>query len=387
MNRQKFVRPAITLAVLSLSSFFPSGSAAVAKSLAAPVLPLNVDFRFVPEYLEQSISDDPRYARIEALLDGDGCHVILLDKTSDREAFYSSSKRRVDALTASGSDAYVTPIEFKTPSPTDASPTFFIRFRDRFGNEISWKFVAGTILAHASPKVISRTVDSGVIFLYTPRRAPSVDGTKLTIAGRGYPPKPVQPDNAPGAFYAIDMTLAEIMPGTELWEVESSPEDFVQAAKWHLAGGGGRQRTLFVKELSGPGASIEQVDARDPDAPRVVLNLVQVNDGYELRSVSMETHFNTLWIFFGPALPLPAHQAADKRVVTFTVAENEQENLASGKLEVRRAIDVEHALWCFDRPSFARGITLETGVNLISSIRAQANSVTENRSAKSPLEH
>jgi hypothetical protein len=28
---------------------------------------MNVEFRYVPQYLEESISDDPLYARIEAL--------------------------------------------------------------------------------------------------------------------------------------------------------------------------------------------------------------------------------------------------------------------------------------------------------------------------------
>jgi hypothetical protein len=113
----------------------------------------------------------------------------------------------------------------------------------------------------------------------------------------------------------------------------------------------------------------------EPDAPQITLDVVRVNDSYELRSVSFESHFNTLWIFFGPSLPLPAHAVDDKRIVTFTVAENEQANIASGELEVRRAADVEHMLWHFETPSFARAMTLETGVNLTPTARAQKNCV------------
>jgi hypothetical protein len=93
------------------------------------------------------------------------------------------------------------------------------------------------------------------------------------------------------------------------------------------------------------GHTIEQFDLNDPDAPQVILNVVRVNDTYELRSLSFESHFNTLWILLGPLLPLPAHEADDKRIVTFTVAENEQANIASGALEVQRAVDAEHVLW------------------------------------------
>jgi hypothetical protein len=334
---------------------------------------MNVEFRYVPQYLEESISDDPRYARIEALLDGDGCHVILLDKTTDREAFYSISKRRVDALAANGSDAYVTPIDFETSSPTGGSPAFLIHFQDQFSNEILWKFAVGEFVPHASPEVIFHTDNPG--FLYAPHRAPSADGTTLTIAGREYLPESRQSDNALGAFYATDMTLGQIMAGTDLWAVEDTLADTARAANWNLAGHGGRLRTLAVKELSATEASIEQFDVNDPDAPHVVLNVVRVNDAYELRSVSFESHFNTLWIFFGPELPFPAHQTHDKRIVTFTVAENELSNIASGTLEVQRAFDAEHVLWHFETPSFARGITLETDVNLVPGARIEANCI------------
>jgi hypothetical protein len=49
--------------------------------------------------------------------------------------------------------------------------------------------------------------------------------------------------------------------------------------------------------------------------------------------------------FLWPATSSSAHEADDKRIVTFTVAENEQANIASGALEVQRAVDAEHVLW------------------------------------------
>jgi hypothetical protein len=169
--------------------------------------------------------------------------------------------------------------------------------------------VVGEIVPHASPRVIFRTDNSGMGFLYAPRRAPSADGTTLKIADREYPPESTQSDDVLAAFYATDMTVGQILSGTDLWAVERTPADIVQTAKWNVGG-----------------------------------DVVRVNDTYELRSLSFESHFNTLWIFFGPLLPLPAHEADDKRIVTFTVAENEQANIASGALEVQRAVDAEHVL-------------------------------------------
>lgn len=377
MYRQNVLKAkSISIGIL-LAVFFCSGDILRADTLEAPLLPMNVEFRYVPQYLDESIPDDPRYARIQALLDDDGCHVILLDRTTDREAFYSTSKRRVDALAATGSDAYIAPIDCTAPLPKDASPSFLIHFQDRFGNEISWKFVVGRIEPHASSKVISRTDNSGIIFLYAPHRASSADGTSLTVAGKTYLPTFTQADDAPAAFCATEITFGRIMPGTELWAVERSPSAMTKAASWNAAGDGGRLRTLAVKELSVTEASIEQLDPKDPNAPHVLLNLVLVNDAWELRSLSFESHFNTLRIFFGPQLPLPGRQTDDRRIVTFTVAENESPNIASGKLEVRRAAGAEHLFWRFDTPSFARGILLETGVNLIPDARVQVDGTDE----------
>lgn len=66
-------------------------------------------------------------------------------------------------------------------------------------------------------------------------------------------------------------------------------------------------------------------------------------------------------------LPFPARQIDDKTTVAFTVAENEQATVASGELEVQRAVSAEHLLWRFDTPNPAKNATFETGVNLVSS--------------------
>jgi hypothetical protein len=380
MYREQFLRSVSVSIGLLVSSFLWNASVVRAQPPEAPLLPMNVEFRYLPQYFEQSISDDSRYARIAALVDENGCDVILLDKTTNRRAFYSISKRRVDALAANGSDAYITPIGFTASWAKDSSPAFVIHFEDQFGNEILWKFAVGEVVPHASPEVIFRTGNSGIGFLYAPRRAPSADGTTLKIAGREYLPESTQSGDGLAAFYATDMTLGQILPGTGLWTVERTPADIAQTAKWDVGGGGGRLRTLTVKELSGTEASIEQFDVNDPDAPHVILNVVRVNDTYELRSLSFESHFNTLWIFFGPLLPLPEHEVDDKEIVTFTVAENEQANIASGKLEVQRTIDAEHVLWHFETPSFARGITIETGVDVIPNARTEANCTKQGRS-------
>ena len=353
--------------------FFCHASVMRAQVPEAPVPAMEIEFRYVQHYLEQSFMDDPRYARIEALAGQDRCDVILLDKTTNREAFYSTSQQRVDALAANGADAYTAPIEFAASSTIDSYPLFLIHFHDRFGQEVTWQFVVGEIVPHASPEVILHTDNSGVTLLYAPRRAAAAAGTTLTIARREYLPESTQSNEALAAFYATDMTVSQILPGTDLWHVDSTPADEEQTPRWNLSDDGGRERVFAVSQLSDTEAVVDQIDLKDPDAPRVLLNVVRVNDTYELRSLSFETHFNTLWIFFGPSLPFPMRQIDDKTIVTFTVAENEQATVASGELEVQRAADAEHLLWRFDTPSLVRDTTFETGVNLVPGARERAN--------------
>ena len=341
----------------------------------APVLPMDIKFRHVPRYFEQSFTGDARYARIEALVDEEGCDIILLDKTTNTEALYSSVKRRVDALAADGVDAHSTPVAFAAASSDDSHPAFLFQFHDRFGQNVIWRFVAGDMVPHASPEAIFYT-HAGITLLYAPRRAPAAAGTSLTIAAREYRPELVQSHDSLAGFYATDMTISAILPGASFWNAEGSPDDPAQPAGWSLTGSGGQRRVLTVKRLSESEASITQIDPNDPDVPQVVLNLVRSNGSYGLSSVLMETHGDRLWIFFGPVLPLPARQI-DQATVTFSVAENEQANVATGELEVQRTIDAEHLLWRFDTPNAARGTTFITGVNLIPGAREQASCVNE----------
>ena len=372
-QHQRVVKNRIASMVLLISAFLCHANVIRAQTQSnvltsePPVLPMDIKFRYVPQYFEQSFTDDQRYARIEALVDDGRCDVILLDKTTGREAYYSTSNRRVETLTADGADAYVTRIDFTASSTVDSYPLFLIHFHDQFGQEITWQFVVGDMVPHASPEIITHTDNAGISLLYAPHRATCAAGTTLTIADRKYVPRPTQSIDVLAAFYATDMTVSQILPGTDLWTVEDSPANIAQNAKWNLGGDGGRQRVLEVKETSDTEATVLQTDVNDSDAAQVVLNIVRVNDTYGLHSISFQSHRNTLWIFFGSALPFPARQIDDKTTVTFTVAENEQATVATGELEVQRAVSAEHLVWRFNTPDPAKSATFETGVNLISS--------------------
>jgi hypothetical protein len=123
-----------------------------------------------------------------------------------------------------------------------------------------------------------------------------------------------------------------------------------------------------------------------PDDPRYARIVAMVDHGRcDVILLDKTTNrSNTLWIFFGPLLPLPAHQINDQTTVAFTVAENEQATVASGALEVQRTVDTEHPLWRFDTPNLARNAIFEKGVHLILSASEQATCVNRYCLLRSP---
>ena len=83
MHGRHFLRNQIVSLAFLSCVFFCHASVTRAQVPEPPVLPMDIKFRYVPLYFEQSFTDDLRYARIAALVDGDRCDVILFDKTTE----------------------------------------------------------------------------------------------------------------------------------------------------------------------------------------------------------------------------------------------------------------------------------------------------------------
>jgi hypothetical protein len=370
----------IAASILSVASFLCCLPRALQAQAAqedvtaqAPIVPMNIRFRYVHQYFMQSIDDNPRYSRIEALIDHGRYEVILTDKSSNRNAFYANSEKRIDVLQANGADAYLFPVEVEEFTTVDRSPGHVIRLRDTFGQEIQWRFVEGGAVAHARPEIIFQANPSGLAWMYAPHRIAPAAGTEVTIGDRRYQAQASEPGGDYRAFYSTDMTIVQFIPGTQLWSVEVSPKSLIETERWDLKGEGGQKRLLVIKSISDRDASIEQIDLSDPDSAHVLLDLDRSNGSYLLRSVSMTTQANTLWVFFDPGLPFPAQTSDNNFNIAFSIAENEQANIANGSLAVRRTCGTEHVAWQFNAPAWARVEGLETGVNVISSQAAESS--------------
>lgn len=95
--------------------------------------------------------------------------------------------------------------------------------------------------ASATPPAL-RTDDSDIALFYAPHRAAAAVGTSLTIGGKEYVSEPTQSRARLGTFYATDMTIGQILPGMQLWRVESGD----------LHGCGKRRREYRKRQIGSP---------------------------------------------------------------------------------------------------------------------------------------
>jgi hypothetical protein len=98
MQGKHFLRNQIVSLAFLGCAFFCPASVIRAQVTEPPVLPMDIKFRQVPKYFQQSFAGDLRYGRIEALVDEEGCDIIVLDKTRNRESLYSNVKRRAEQM-------------------------------------------------------------------------------------------------------------------------------------------------------------------------------------------------------------------------------------------------------------------------------------------------
>ena len=349
------------------------GNADVQSNL--PIIPMTVRFQFVPQYFVQLLGNDRRYGSIEALIDSSPerpwYEVILTDKTTGRRIFYLNSPEAVNSLRQMGTIAHYAEIEFAVLGKTDPSPTYRIGLRDSFNQEISWKFIVNPRVTDAETRFLSPPGASGFVVMHAIRRSAAARGTTVTIgdvtsAADVPEPSGTAQNSVPyNAFYAMGLVIAEIAPGTQFWTVYSIPAQLKEGETWILRRRGGQQRTSVIERVSGNQMQIRQVDQDNPFSPPAKLDVVRLDNGFALRSISFEQQSHTFRISFEPELPLPSRGAVSKTNIGFVIAEDNQPSIAAGKAVVLRAIDAEHVLWQFQAPNWARTNAFDTGVNVI----------------------
>src|SRR5712672_1880550 len=304
---------------------------------ALPVMPMAVTFRTVPLYFRESLAEDSPYSGIEALADTQQSEpwteIVLTERASGARVHYCNLQRSVDSMTERGEEAYFVPIEFHSEQGANATRVFTFRFADNAGETIEWRIV----LDSAPPGAGSK---AGVI--------PQAENRANTEI-----------------LYATDVILAEIQPGTEIWNVESSPTQLQNQARWVLRSSGGRKRLLTIEQASSDEILIKQEDTGFPDAASAQLEVRRTEDGLALHAVTFTSHGHEFRISFEPGLSLPAPLTTDASDAKFSMDEDEHKKAASGRASVARGVEAEHVTWRLDAPDWAKAQTFETGVNVI----------------------
>jgi len=339
-----------------------------------PVVPMNVRFRIVPQYFVQRIDDDPKYSRIEALIDNDPSRpwyeIILADKTTGDRIIFSNSEETVNTLHRVGKIANQSNIYFAVSTQPDSISTYQIGLRDISGQQIIWKFAVSPKTTKIQAGFMIRPNMSGFVLMGLDQLAAAMPGTTLIIGNARYPVSStlestgVQEEAAnSGTFYGTGLTIAEIMPGSELWIIDALPDTLKADEKWILHTSGGEKRVLTVESVIDDQVVIDQVD--QDRSLHVRLGVRRVHGDLLLGSLLVMRQSHSFRITFIPELPFPASGLDDTTNVHFIVSEDSQPDIANGNLLARRRFSDENVDWKFDAPDWARAHSLETGASVL----------------------
>jgi hypothetical protein len=376
MNRHLAIP--LTLSFLLACGIGPAkaqGTNANGSNAVFPVIPMAVRFRTVPLYFRESFAGDSPYSSIEALVDNQQSEpwieIVLTEKATATSLHYCNLQRSVASMTERGEEAYFAPIEFHFVQDAKAKRVFTFQFADNAGESVEWRVVLDSASTGAGSKagIIPQPDRYGFVLASGMQSAAVVSGSVLRIRNANDASAPAEePKNPPdtGILYATDVILAEIQPGTEIWNVDSSPEQLQDQGQWVLRSSGGRRRLLTIEHTSADEILIKQEDPGFPESASAQLDVRRTDGNLALHSVTFAAQGHKFRISFEPALSLPAPLTADASDANFSIDEDEHRNVASGRASVARAVEAEHVTWRLDAPDWAKADTFETGVNILS---------------------
>ena len=355
-------------AVLCISSFLiQAGGAQDSKGGSVPssfpIVPLILDFRLIPQFFRQPLTNNSKYASIDAFIDSSEKNpwyeIMLREKASNMQVYYCNSQKTVAILTDRGEQAYYVPIDFHSSQDAGPHPVFTFRFNDNSQQPIQWRFVVGSVDNGKKGPLgfMARPDDSGFVLLYRNQQLRAAGGTEVSIGDEQFPA-------GEDAFYAPDVLLAELPPTTEQWNVAAAPSQLRAGDKWVVRNKTGNECQLTIQRASGDQAVVDVKNSDSQDSA-VQLDLRQSADQFKLDSMTVTARGHSFRISFNPALPLPTSMTNDKTEVAFTMDEDNNVAVASGQVVAARGLGDEHLQWQFSSPDWAKAKKMDTGVNVL----------------------
>lgn len=339
-----------------------------------PVVPAIVEYEFAAHYFRQWMEDHPQYSMITAIV-GEGeptvYQVILTEKESKRDIYYTNSKAKAEALKSAGREVYLTGISMKVTESAGTVPTYQFGFMNQNKQPVVWRFTPASRPSEKGTGLTQMAGTSGLRLFYRHLGTNAGEGTAVQIGDRVSEAEPWPQVSAPPYFIAYRGSLADGMDlgtllfGSETWRVSSSPTELREGAQWTLTGAGGRTRQLRVAERRGDEMTINVTDGPGTESAGLNMNVRLVPQGWAVRTLTFTRGQHSMRIAFSPELVLTTGATAGGPAeVAFQVEEGKGKKTVEGNIIVERQGGATRLRWQPKSPEWAKAVVLDSTVKL-----------------------
>jgi hypothetical protein len=338
------------VAVLLATGALHAQTAPATTTIAPPMLPLVVSYRYWPVQFVQFVGPELPYSMIELDVDpGAGKHpllyVTLIDRASGKRIHYTSDDGLIATATAIGEEAHKTDLAFDAADTENPGSISTLRFAMADGKPLEWRFVQGSDISEQGSG-LNPFPDSKIpIFAYREQGAVAGEGTALQVGGTVSTASVWSEISHPPYFVAYRGAETEsahtliFLPTQETWTIASAPAALTVGATWELDGEHGNHRSIHIDKVDGTHLTVTSSDRFQPSV-HCILDVTRTGDTWSIDharfSPIRDGEKHALTLQFTPALST----ATDTAVITLTVGK--KKTIATGKLSA--GVAPSHAL-------------------------------------------
>jgi hypothetical protein len=361
-----------------------TSTAAHKSPLPFPIIPVVLQYEYVPLHFMQWIKDDPNYSLASAYMyPGESpVYEIMLVEKSGGSVYYCNSKERVDLLTHKGKQAYVVAIDFKKTQSVGQSTTYNVGFRDSYGRSIIWRFILASTPSPLGAGLTPQPETPGLRLLYRNLGTCAGEGAAIQIGDHLSEADPWPEISSPPYFVAFRGVLADgmdsgaLVPGSEKWQVLSSPimaegSELREGAQWVLKSDSGRERTWRVTARRADEVTISEVSLEASNSTKLELRARVGQQGLALREIRLGSGSRAMRLTFTPELDLTTvPTSVGSAGADFEIDLGNQRKVARGKVSVENQEGLVRLHWILKSPDWAKSR------GLISTVRIEAGGYT-----------
>ena len=339
-------------------------------SLPFPVIPVIIEYDYVPLYFMQWTDGDPHYSRIAAAVyPGEvNDYQIMLTEKSGGNVYYSNSKQRIEALTREGKQAHLVSIDYKRTQSVGQPSTYGFGFRDTHGRAILWRFIPASRPSERGSGLTPQPQTPGLRLMYRNLGTAAGAGTAVQIGDRVSEAEAWPEISSPPYFVAYRGSHSEgmdngaLLPGSETWRVVSAPSvadmgQLREGAQWTFREVGGRERTLRINARIGDEVTITEANAEKRDGPKLEIVARLLPQGFALRQVRLTERARSMRVTFTPELNLSNASAGASIAVgdiNFEITLGNNRKVVQGTVSIERQDNGLRLRWTSKSPEWAK---------------------------------